>query len=214
MTREVFILGISHELQCGAAECGVDKISLLEREIRRILSEYGIRRIAEEMSDDGLRERAGDKATGTVCQRIAGNGVPVHFVDLGEKERACLSLSPRDIDVFMFKHSNNNSEMMRVREALSALCDEVRERVWVARVLSGDEWPVLLVCGADHAVSVSALFKYTGKRIGVQATVLTGAPSDIGRIVTKMIHVDAGRRIGQQLSSFRRELPDATSDPL
>ena len=107
MTREVFILGISHELQCGAAECGVDKISLLEREIRRILSEYGIRRIAEEMSDDGLRERAGDKATGTVC--IAGNGVPVHFVDLGEKERACLSLSPRDIDVFMFKHSNNNA---------------------------------------------------------------------------------------------------------
>ena len=102
---------------------------------------------------------------------------------------------------------------MRVREALSA-CDEVRERVWVARVLSGDEWPVLLVCGADHAVSVSALFKCTGKRIGVQATVLTGAPSDIGRIVTKMIHVDAGRRIGQQLSSFRRELPDATSDPL
>ena len=172
MTREVFIFGTCHKLQCGAAECGVDKISLLEMEIRRVLSEYGIRRIAEEMSDDGLRERAGDKATGTVCQRIAGNGLPAHFVDLDAKERACLSLSPRDIDAFMFKHSTNNSERVRVREALSALCDEVRERVWVARVLSGDEWPVLFVCGADHAVSVSALFNCIGKRIGVQATVI------------------------------------------
>ena len=168
MTREVFILGTSHILQCGAAECGVNKISLLEREIRRILSEYGIRRIAEEMSDDGLRQRAGDQASGTVCQRIAGNDVPVHDVDLGVKERARLSLSNGDIDAFMFKHSKNNSERIRVREALGNLCGEVRERVWVARVLSRDEWPVLLVCGADHTVSVSALFE----RIGVQATVI------------------------------------------
>ena len=148
MTREVFIFGTYHELQCGAAECGVDKISLLEREIRRIVSEYGIRRIAEEMSDDGLRGlRAGDQEPETVCQRIAGDDVPVHFVDPGVKERAGLSLSPKNID-------------------------EVRERVWVARVLSRDEWPVLFVCGAKHAVSVSALFKCIGKRIGVQATVI------------------------------------------
>ena len=97
---------------------------------------------------------------------IAGSEVPVHFVDLGVKERACLSLSNRDIDAFMFKHNNN--EMKRVRKALSDLCSEVRERVWVARVLSRDEWPVLFVCGAEHAVSVSALFKC----IGVQATVI------------------------------------------
>ena len=167
MTREVFILGTTHKLQCGDAECGVDNIALLEKEIRRILSEYDIERIAEEMSDDGLRERAGDKASGTVCQRIAGDDVLVHhFVDLDEKERACLSLSHDDIDAFMFKHPTR--ELTRVRKALSDLCGEVRERVWVARVLSRDEWPVLLVCGADHAVSVSALFK----RIWVQATVI------------------------------------------
>lgn len=166
MTREVFILGTSHKLQCGAAECGVDSIALLEKEIRHILFEYGIGRIAEEMSDGGLREKAGDEASETVCQRVAGDDVPVHFVDLDVKERACLSLSHDNIDAFMFKHSAR--EMTRVREALNRLCGEVRERVWVARVLSGDEWPVLLVCGADHAVSVSELFE----RIGVQATVI------------------------------------------
>ena len=115
MTREVFILGTCHKLQCGAQECGVDKISLLEEEIRRILSEYGIRRIAEEMSDDGLRRIAGDNALGTVCQRIAGTH-PVHFVDLGEEERPCLSLSNDDIDAFALSDffSKDNSEPTKV----------------------------------------------------------------------------------------------------
>ena len=63
MTREVFIFGTYHELQCGAAECEADNISLLEREIRRIVTKYGIRRIAEEMSDDALQKSsAGDQA--------------------------------------------------------------------------------------------------------------------------------------------------------
>ena len=173
MTREVFILGTGHKLQCGAAECGVHKISLLEREIRRIESKYGIRRIAEEMSDDALRRvRAGDQEPETVCQRIAGDDVPVHFVDLGEKERACLSLSPTNIVALSLKaFSQGTSERelaKKVSEGLDKLCGEVRERVWVARVLSRDEWPVLFVCGAEHAVSVSELFE----RIWVQATVI------------------------------------------
>ena len=169
MTREVFVLGTSHNLQCGLSECGLKKRSLFEGEIRRIISEYGIRRIAEEMSDDGLRERVGDQASRTVCQRIAGGDLPVDLVDLGVRERACLSLSNDHIDAFMLKHFfQPTSEMERVRAALSELCGEVRERVWVARVLSRDEWPVLFVCGAHHALSVSELFK----RIGVQVTVI------------------------------------------
>ena len=150
MTREVFIFGTCHELQCGAAECEADNISLLEREIRRIVTKYGIRRIAEEMSDDALQKSsAGDQAPKkTVCQRIAGDDVPVHFVDLDVKERACLSLSSTNIGY--------------------KLCDEVRERVCVARILSRDEWPVLFVCGSNHAVPVSVLFNC----IGVQATVI------------------------------------------
>ena len=168
MTREVFILGTSHSLQCGAAECGRDKISRLEDEIRRVLTEHGIGRIAEEMSNDGLRERAGDRSPGTVCKRIAGDDVPVHFVDLGVEERARLSLSKDDIDDCMFKQTQDNDARIRVREALSDLCGEVRERVWVARVLSRDEWPVLFVCGANHADPVSRLFE----RVEIQATII------------------------------------------
>lgn len=169
MTREVFILGTFHKLQCGTTDCGAERISLFEEQIRRVKSEYGIRRIAEEMSDDGLRRIAGDNAAGTVCERIAGT-IPVHFVDLGVKERAQLSLSDDDILAITFNDflSKTNGEPTKVREALTRFSDEVRERVWVARVLSRNEWPVLIVCGADHVDSVGALFRC----IGIQATII------------------------------------------
>ena len=169
MRPAVYALGTSHPLQCGAAECGADRISHLEQKIRRAVSEHGIRRIAEEMSDDGLQERAGDEATrGTVCQRIAPDDVPVQFVDLGAKERGCLSLSDGNIVGFILEHVEDNRERAELRESFSVLCGEVRERIRVARVLSGGEWPVLFVCGADHAVSVSRLFE----RVGVQTTII------------------------------------------
>ena len=166
----MFVLGTSHPLQCGSAECGKRSISLLEQEIRRTLSEHGIKRIAEEMSDDGLRKRLGDgPAHKTLCQRIgAREGIPVDFVDLGIKERACLSLSDVSISTSAIKHAEGRSELMRIHKALSSLCGEVRERVWVARVLSGDGWPVLFVCGANHVDAVGQLFG----RAGVEATIV------------------------------------------
>ena len=170
MTREVFVFGTSHSLQCGAAKCSADSIFLLEQEIRRVLSECGIRRIAEEMSDDALREIVPDEGRRTVCQRVAGDDVRVEFIDLGENERAHLSLSNNDIDGIALRDffARDPSEPTRLRDALNRLCDEVRERVWVARVLSGNEWPVLFVCGADHSVSVERLFQ----RVGVPATMI------------------------------------------
>ena len=85
MTHRIFILGTSHKLQCGAQSCGEDKISLFKEKIRSVLSEYGIARIAEEMSEEGFAESGGDKALGTVCQRVADD-VPVQFVDLPQRK--------------------------------------------------------------------------------------------------------------------------------
>lgn len=168
MARMVFVLGTSHSLQRGARSCTAASIALLEKEVQRILTEYDIGRIAEEMSVDALEDDVEQKPGETVCQRIAGEDIPVVFVDLDREERAHLSLANDQIDAFMFEHSPDNSERIRIREALNDLCGEVRERVWVARVLAGDEWPVLIVCGADHAVSVSRLFR----SVGVQSTII------------------------------------------
>ena len=165
--REVFIFGTSHSLQCGVA-CRPESIAALEAEIRRLLSEHQIGRIVEEMSEDGLAETTeGQASRGTVCQRMAGD-IPVVFVDLSHNERKTLCLANSQIDNFMLAHGRSDGERMWVRDAFSDLSAEVRERVWVARVLSGAEWPVLFVCGADHAAAVRALFT----RVGVRSRVV------------------------------------------
>ena len=120
------------------------------------------------MSVDGLAYVfGGEVPRKTICQRVAGE-IPVVFVDLERAERAKLSLSPDGIDSFMFSHCSTNSGRAWVREAFGDLAAEVRERVWVARVVSGREWPVLFVCGADHTASVRVLFT----RLGVKSTVV------------------------------------------
>ena len=170
MRPAIFILGTSHPLQCGAAKCGADNIALLEEKVRQVLSEHGIGRIAEEMSEDSLRDQLGDEAgRRTVCQRITrGTGIGVDFVDLDREERGRLGLSDRVINGFTFSYGEDDAERAAIREAFNALCGKVRERVWVGRVLSGREWPVLFVCGADHAVFVRKLFE----GVGVQATII------------------------------------------
>ena len=170
MRPTVFILGTSHELQCGSPKCGPDRTARLEEKVRQALSEHGITRIAEEMSEDALRDQLGEEAAReTVCQRIARDeGITVDFVDLDRKERDRLRLSDRVINRFTFDYGENDTEWAAIREAFNILCHEVRERVWVGRVLSGVEWPVLFVCGANHADSVGELFE----RVGIPATVI------------------------------------------
>ena len=167
MTHRIFILGTSHELQCGAPSCGDEQISLFHEKIRSVLSEYGIARIAEEMSDEGFAESGGDKALGTVCQRVAGD-VPVQFVDLPSEERHRLELSPDDVARRTISYTQTTTEAVKFRDVATTLCGEVRERVWVARVLSRHEWPVLLVCGATHVAPVQGMFE----RLGIQATII------------------------------------------
>ena len=147
--------------------CGDDKISLFEEKIRNVLSEYGIARIAEEMCDEGIAESGGDEALGTVCQRVAG-GVPVQFVDLTSAERHRLELSPNDVACRTISYTQTTTEALKFRDVLTDLCGQVRERVWVARVLSRHEWPVLFVCGATHVASVQGMFE----RLGLQATIV------------------------------------------
>ena len=161
-------MGTSHELQCGVPSCGDEQISLFEEKIRTVLSEYGIARIAEEMSDEGFAERGGDQALGTVCQRVAGD-VPVQFVDLPSEERRRLGLSPVDVARLTFSYAQPSSQAVQFRDVLTALCGEVRERVWVARVLSRNEWPVLLVCGATHVAPLQGMFE---RLPGLQATIV------------------------------------------
>ena len=167
MTYDVYIFGTSHKLQCGVDDrSDSESVTLFEKEIARVLSEHGIERIAEEMSPDGLKRFS---VCQTVCQRIAkGRGdIATHHVDLGKTERIGLSLSDGDMAAIAFGDVDCG-ETDRFVAAFRDLAGSVRERVWVARILSRNEWPVLFVCGSDHTDSVRRLFTC----LGVKSTVI------------------------------------------
>jgi len=52
----------------------------------------------------------------------------------------------------------------RLRQGAQKLCDEFREGVWIARIISHNTWPVLFVCGSDHVTSVHKLFRQLGMK--------------------------------------------------
>ena len=157
MKADVYVFGTHHPLQCGADKCSAAEIAEFEFEIKRILLELGIQRIVEEMSPDGLKQW---NVSETVCQRIAGHNVFVDQFDLGRQDRTHLSLR-RSVGAINLHDLVCGGDLVRHSPSTIAfddLINSVRERLLVARVLAGDEWPVLLVCGSEHTVSLQGLF--------------------------------------------------------
>ena len=158
MTADIYILGTSHSIQCGSSECDDYKILEFDREIRRICSDFSIKRIAEEISLDGMDYQ---QVSSTVCQRITDKSqIKLQHVDLGKEERSILSLG--DAAMINLLSTGLTPDIEQFRSQFGNLVHAVRERVWVARILSKRGWPVLFVCGANHAVPVHALFLQLG----------------------------------------------------
>lgn len=162
MNFDVFIIGTSHPLQCGTRSRSAESIASFESEIRRVLSKCRIQRIVEEMSPDGLKDQ---KVSETVCQRIVKNITIEHF-DLSAKDRANLSLTLPAV-IASLGNGDITEETPSIH-AFEDLVNAVRERLLVAQVLSGNEWPVLIVCGSVHAVPLRRLFY----RLGVHTEIV------------------------------------------
>lgn len=164
MATELYILGTSHSLQCGSADCTQTNILTFDTELRRLCETFKIQRIAEEMTADGLTRY---KVTETVGQRVAKDiGIPNQFVDLSPEERIGVSIDDSVVIATVRRYVIFDGGPFR--EAFDDLADGIRERVWVARILSREEWPILFICGSDHAVSVRKLWR----RLGIDAKVV------------------------------------------
>lgn len=164
MATELYILGTSHPLQCGSAECTQANILAFDTELRRLCEIFKIQRIAEEMTADGLTRH---KVTETVGQRVAKDiEIPHQPVDLSPEERICISIDDSVVIATVRRYGIFDGGPFR--EAFDDLADGIRERVWVARILSREEWPILFICGSDHAVSVRRL----SRRLSIDAKVV------------------------------------------
>lgn len=164
MNSTVYIIGTSHPIQCGVDE-REGSVSAFEDTLRQACRDHGINRIAEEMSCAGLVRYGVTECIGQKVAKLLG--IPHHAVDLEPKERASLSLG-ESAAISIVMNLSFADGGASFRQAFSALVDEARECCWVGRVLAETAWPVLFICGANHARSVQSRFS----RLGINASML------------------------------------------
>lgn len=156
MNVALFIIGTSHTIQCAAAGTDSSKVAAFEAELHRACAEHRIVRVAEEMSEAGLRHQEVER---TVGYRVAkARGIEHQHVDLEPEERIALSLDDGTmLNVVCGGGFPDGGGAFR--DAFNTLWDAVRERCWIGRLLARGEWPALFVCGADHTDSVEKLWR-------------------------------------------------------
>lgn len=164
MNIGLFLIGTSHKLQCGSPGVERAKVEEFECEVRRVCAEAQIARIAEEMSESGLKHQ---EAEFTIGARVALDLELAHqHVDMEPAERAALSLDDGPMLNIVLNHAFPDGGSS-FRNAFDALGNSVRERCWIGRLLSRTEWPVLFVCGSDHTNSIESIWQSLGLSITV-----------------------------------------------
>lgn len=157
MPTDIYIFGTNHALQCGTDKYSESSISLFQLELESICGKFNIARISEEISAEGLREHG---VKNTVAQRLFESDLTYQQLDLSTQERESLSLA--DSTVLAVTRSFHLEYDGLFRERFDDLVSAIRERVWVARILSKEDWPVLLICGSNHAVSLRRICRSLG----------------------------------------------------
>lgn len=164
MATQLFIIGTAHGFKCGGLNCTSEQSEEFASELRSVCKTYGVRRMAEEMTADG---RKYNKVNETVVHKVAREMDICHQdIDLDLAARQALAIT--DDTVLRASQTlpvNDAGEKFAI--ALDDLRNEIRERVWVARVLKEKLWPVLVVIGANHVQTFGMLWGKFGVTVKV-----------------------------------------------
>jgi len=116
-----------------------------------------VKAIAEEMSIEAL-ERHGVHQS--ICKQVADALRLAHrYCDPSSQERKALGVvEDDDIRMAGFFAGRDPQEV----EADVRASYAIRERCWLEHLLQLDTWPVLFVCGANHAEPFQALLQANG----------------------------------------------------
>jgi len=159
MQGQLYVLGTSHDFQCGSAKCLPTQIAAFQAELQRIFDEYRVKCFADEMDAEGLRRY---NVSSTIAQPLASSlGIEHHYIDLTVDERRLFSLGESAL-LKPFNAGRTN-----FHQVFDTIRNEVRERCWVARILAKQQWPTLLICGADHSQNVAKLWRRFGLKVVV-----------------------------------------------
>jgi hypothetical protein len=158
MKPDIVIIGTGHRLQAGHSDYSVDQHKRFRELLEQTCEKYKIKFIAEEMTAEVLLPDYG--TTETNGQQVATcKGIEHRYIDLSPKER-----SQFGIDRFSLHQTGQSSKLSAPQfAALKRFTGELRECIWLTRILTINIWPTLLVCGADHGPRVEHLFNSVGK---------------------------------------------------
>ncbi len=149
--RKVFVLGTHHTYQYGVG-CTQEKESAFRHLVRSAAQTLELGALAEELNEDGLSEH--NVRRSVLQQEAAALGLPHCFCEPSRDERVALGVQQEnDLRVQAWMNGWSETDIQR------RMLDEFRKRetVWCDRLLKLDAWPVLMVCGANHVPSFSAL---------------------------------------------------------
>lgn len=117
-----------------------------------------IKLVVEEMSEDFLPNY---EVVDTIPKIVAGSrkGISHEYIDISEAERSRLA-----IDRLSLHDTKDSAKLTDAQFAvLERLVGELRECLWLTRVLTLNIWPTLFVCGASHVPRIEYLFNSVGK---------------------------------------------------
>ncbi len=155
---QVIIVGTGHRLQVGSEKRSLEQREKFRVYIDRLCKTHRIKLVAEEMSEDVLQDYG---TVDTIPKRVATSrrGITHEYIDLTAAERSRLS-----IDRLSLYSTRNSIKLTDAQFAvLEGLVGELRECLWLTRVLALNVWPTLLVCGARHVPRIEHLFNSVGK---------------------------------------------------
>ncbi len=157
MQYPVIIIGTEHRLQAGHDSYSPSQIQGLSDLVEATRKKYKVKFIAEKMSDDAVPTFG---VAATVAKLLADKKNVLHrYVDLCAKDRSAISLDRLSLHRAGVSAGLTNPQFA----VLNTFAGEVREYVWLVRVLEVNVWPVLFLCGARHAARMELLFNSVGK---------------------------------------------------
>lgn len=176
----VIIIGTGHRLQAGHGCYSPSQLKEFADLLETIIKKYRIKLITEEMSSDVLTDFG---VTATVAKTLADRKNLAHrYVDLSCQERAAFG-----IDRVALHQTGQAAGLSAVQfAALEATVGELRECLWLVRVLDANKWPVLLICGANHAPRVHHLFNTVGKLAVIEINDYEAKPCNASVLARKV----------------------------
>ena len=165
--KRVVVVGTHHAYQYGAGsryrfKCSEQDEDAFRAFVRMLAIRHAAHALAEELNEEGLYEHG---ITQSVLQQEASLLQLRHcFCEPCQAERTALGVLREDelrADAWQFDWSDEEVQR-RWRDMFRK-----REAVWCERLFRLDAWPVLFVCGADHADTFPATLRGRGVQVEV-----------------------------------------------